>query len=187
MAKLRREVCFLGIILVGSLLLSSPLSAQGCGPTRLKVSESIVLDLPPAKVWQIVGDFQNMSWDPIIARTDGSGGNEVDHAVRKVTVSGGASFGESLYKYDADAMTYSYHIDTIDVDRLPVQNVSATLDVVSLDGGARSKLIWRAAFYRYLKPGEPAPDLADALAAKAVSTYIRTGLDGFKAKLDPKT
>ena len=162
-------------------------AAQGCGPTRLKVSESVVVDLPPAQAWQMVGDFQNVSWDPLVASSQGSGGNEPERAARTLTLRGGAVFVERLYKYDAAAMSYSYHIDRVDVAQLPVQNVSATLDVVALDGGARSRLIWRAAFYRYQQPGEPAPDVADANAAEAVSTYIRAGLDGFKAKLDPKT
>ena len=170
-----------------SLILPVAAVAQGCGPTRLKVSESVVVDLPPAKVWQMVGDFQNVAWDPLVASSQGSGGNDAAHAVRRLTLRGGAVIEESLYKYDAEAMSYSYHVDSIDVSRLPVQNVSATLDVVALDNGSRSKLIWRAAFYRYLQPGEPAPDIADANASKAMSTYVQSSLDGFKAKLDPKT
>ncbi len=173
--------------LIAAVFVPAAVMAQGCGPTRLKVSESVVVGLPPAQVWQLVGDFQNLSWNPLVARSQGSGSNEPDVAVRTLTLRGGAVFDESLYKYDASSRSYSYHIDKIDVTRLPVQNVSATLDVVALDGGARSKLLWRAAFYRYLRPGEPAPDVADADAAKAMSTYLRSCLDGFKAKLDSKT
>jgi len=170
---------------------SSPMlgsaAAQGCGPTRLKVSESVVLDLPPATVWAMVGNFQDMSWDQDTIGTHGTDGNQVDKAVRTIKLKSGAVFGESLYKYDAAAMSYSYHIDKIDVDRLPVQNVSATLEVSPAEGGAKTKLVWRGAFYRYLRPGEPAPDIADADAMKAVSAYFRSGLAGLKAKLDAKT
>ena len=176
-----------GIAFFAMFSLTTATFAQGCGPTRLKVSESVVVDLSPARAWQMVGDFQNLNWDPVVASSQGSGGNEPQRAVRTLTLRSGAVLGESLFKYDTEAMSYSYHIDKIDVVRLPVQNVSATLDVVALDGGTRSKLIWRAAFYRYLQPGEPAPDVADADAVKAMSTYIRSGLDGLKAKLDPKT
>jgi hypothetical protein len=161
--------------------------AQGCGPTRLKVTESVALDRPPAAVWAMIGDFQDMSWDADTVATKGAGGNVPDKATRTITLRGGASFGESLYKYDAAAMSYSYHIDTIDVAKLPVQNVSATLEVVPLDGGAKSLVRWRGAFYRYLVPGEPAPDVADANAAKAMSDYLRSGLAGLKAKAEART
>ena len=76
-------------------------------------------------------------------------------------------------------MSYSYHIDKIDVDRLPVQNVSATIEVVP--DGANSTVRWRAAFYRYLKPNEGAPDAADAAARKAMDDYLRAGLAGLAA------
>ena len=164
--------------------------AQGCGPTRLKVTESAALDLPPAKVWALIGDFQDMSWDKATVTTKGSGGNVPDKAVRTVTLTGGASFGESLYKYDASTMSYSYHIDTIDVTRLPVQNVSATIDVVPVDGGAKSLVRWRSAFYRYLTPGEGAPDVADQKATKAMAAFLRQGLAGLESavkKSDAKT
>ena len=160
---------------------------QGCGPTRLKVMEQITLDVPPAKAWATIGDFQDMSWDAATVSTTGSGGNEPDKAVRAITLRDGAHFGESLYKYDAGLMSYSYHIDTIDVARLPVQNVSATIEVVPTDNGAKSTVRWRGAFYRYLAPGEGAPDVADAKAAKAMSAYLRDGLAGLKAKADAKT
>jgi hypothetical protein len=173
--------CF-ALVLASSLALG-----QGCGPTRLKVSESLVLDMPPAKAWAIIGNFQDMSWDTDALATTGSGGNVPEKAVRRVLLKGGAAFGESLYKYDADTMSYSYHIDTIDVARLPVQNLSATLEVVAEDGGAKSSIRWKCAFYRYLAPGEGAPDIADANAAKAVRAYWRSALDGLKTKAETRT
>lgn len=161
--------------------------AQGCGPTRLKVTESVALDAPPAKVWAVVGNFQDMSWDPDAVATTGSGGNDPEKALRTLMLKGGAAFGESLYKYDAAAMRYSYHIDKIDVARLPVQNVSATLEVVAEDGGTRTIVLWKSAFYRYLAPGEGAPDVADAKAVKAVKAFLHSALEGLKARTDPKT
>lgn len=167
-------------------VVSTAAAAQGCGPTRLKVAESVTLDAPPAQVWSRVGNFQDVSWDRDTIATSGSGGNTPDLAKRTVTLKGGARFAESLYKYDAAAMTYSWHIDTIDVTRLPVQNVSATLEVLPGDDG-HSVVRLKAAFYRYLRPDEGAPDAADARAVAAVKTYLRTALDGLKIKADAKT
>ena len=171
----------------GVAFASSLAFAQGCGPTRLKVSESLALDMPPAKAWALIGNFQDMSWDADAVTTTGSGGNVPEKAVRRVLLKGGAAFDESLYKYDAATMSYSYHIDTIDVARLPVQNLSATLEVVAEDGGAKSSIHWKSAFYRYLAPGEAAPDVADANAARAVRAYLRSALDGLKAKAETRT
>ncbi len=168
-----------------ALVLAGPALAQGCGPTRLKVTASVTVDMPPAQTWARVGHFQDMSWDANTVATAGSGGDAPEKAVRTVTLKGGAFFGESLYKYDAEARSYSYHIDQIDVARLPVQNVSATIEVVPDADGTRSIVRWRTAFYRYLTPNEPAPDVADANAKQAMSDYLRRGLAGLKA--DAKT
>jgi hypothetical protein len=173
------------VVQVSAALTVSAL-AQGCGPTRLKVSESVTLDMPPAKVWALIGNFQDLAWDPEAASTSGSGGNLPDVAHRIVVLKRGAAFGESLYKYDAEAMSYSYHIDTIDVATLPVQNVSATLEVVPA-GVDKSTVRWKSAFYRYLTPGEGAPDAADSKAVKAMEAYLRSALAGLKSKSDPKT
>lgn len=162
-------------------------AAQGCGPTRLKTVESVTLNLPPSAVWAAVGDFQNMSWDGDVVAATGSGGNTVDTAVRTLKLKGGAVLGESLYKYDAGTMSYAYHVDKVDVNEMPIQNASATLEVVSADGGAKSRVVWRSAFYRFLKPGEQAPDIADAEASRAVSAHLRSGLDSLKARLDAKS
>ncbi|MGD0634370.1 MAG: SRPBCC family protein [Beijerinckiaceae bacterium] len=161
--------------------------AQGCGPTRLKVVESVTLDVPAAEAWRLAGNFQDMSWAKNTTSTVGSGGNEPEKALRKVTLGNGAVLEESLYRYDAQAMSYSYHIDRADTVVLPVQNASVTLEVVPVEGGTKSTVRWRAAFYRFLRPDEPAADSADAEAAKAVSTLARQMLAGLKGKMEAKT
>lgn len=175
--------------LTAAILTSAALSqafAQGCGPTRLKASESVLLSAPPQEAWAIVGDFQDASWDATTISTKGSGANEPGRATRTLTLRSGAVFDESLYKYDAGAMKYAFHIDKIDVKALPVQNVSATIEVLPMDGG-RSQVRWKAVFYRYLRPGEPAPDVADREATDAMSAFLRQGLAGLKTKPDART
>ena len=161
--------------------------AQGCGPTRLKVTESVTLDLSPAQAWAKVGSFQDMSWDADTTGVSGSGGNQPDKAIRVVTLQNGTTMEESLYKYDAETMSYAYHVDHNDVSKLPVQNASATLEVVPDDGGAKSVVRWRFVFYRNLAPGEGYPDVADANAVAAMKRFIRSGLDGLKTKVTPRS
>ncbi len=164
-----------------------PVLAQGCGPTRLKVTESVTLGVPPAEAWAKVGSFQDMSWDADTTGASGSGGNQPGKAVRVVKLQSGAAIQESLYKYDVAAMSYAYHVDRVDVTKLPVQNASATLEVMPVDGGARSTVRWKFAFYRNLAPGEGAPDAADAKAVEAMKRFMQTGLDGLKTRAESRT
>ncbi len=78
---------------------------------------------PAAKVWEIVGNFQDLNWHPAIAKTEGTGGNAVD-AKRKLTLKNGGVIDEALTKYDADGRSLSYKIDAVDVKVLPVNNYS---------------------------------------------------------------
>src|SRR3954454_16706350 len=73
------------------------------GPTRQKVRESIEINAAPAKVWASVGNFQDMSWLPPVTKTEGKTGNEIA-ATRKLTLTGGATVEEDLYKFDSAAM-----------------------------------------------------------------------------------
>ena len=70
------------------------------GPSRQKVTESIEINAPADKVWAAVGNFQDMSWLPIVAKTEGTGGNDVN-ATRKLTLKNGGIVEEQLDKYDA--------------------------------------------------------------------------------------
>lgn len=171
------------------VLLLSPVMAlaQGCGPTRLKVTQSVTLDMPAAEAWRLVGNFQDMSWAVNTTSIAGSGGNEPDKALRKVTLRNGTVLAESLYRYNADKMSYAYHIDQVDTAVLPVQNTSVTIEVVPADGGSKSTVFWRAAFYRFIKRDEPAPSVADANAAKAVTDLGQQILSGLKGKSGAKT
>jgi hypothetical protein len=174
------------VAIAGILLAPAVASGQGCGPTRLKVSESVSLALRPAEVWSLVGNFQDMSWDGDVVVAFGRGGNTAEGASRKLALRDGATMEESLYKYDAAGMSYAYHIDRVDLTRLPVQNASATLEVRPADGG-KSVLTWKAAFYRNLAPGEGAADEADTRAKAAMAAYLRSALRSLATRVNPKS
>ena len=48
------------------------------GPTRQKVTLTTEVSAEPAKVRAAIGDFQDMSWHPVVFSTDGTNGNEID-------------------------------------------------------------------------------------------------------------
>lgn len=171
------------LIMIALAALALPQAAWAHGPSRQKVTESIEIGAPPAKVWAAIADFHDMSWLPGVAKTTGGGGNEPDAATRQLTLDGGATIDESLYKYDANEMSYSYRIDKVDVKVLPVNNYSSTLIVLPAEGG-KSKVEWRGAFYRGFPNNDPPPELNDEAALKAVSAVYRKGLDNLKKKVE---
>jgi hypothetical protein len=153
------------------------------GLSRQKITETIQIDAPPAKVWATIADFHDMSWLPGVAKTSGEGGNEPDAAKRQLTLDGGATIDESLYKYDAAAMSYSYRIDNVDVKVLPVNNYSATIIVLPAEGD-RSTVEWCGVFYRGYPNNDPPPELNDEAALKAVGKVYRAGLENLKKKVE---
>lgn len=163
--------------------LALPFAGLAHGPTRQKLTESIEINAPPDKVWAAIADFHDMSWLPGVTKTNGDGGNEPDLAKRQLVLDGGATIDESLYKYDAGEMSYSYRIDQVDVKVLPVTNYSATLVVLPADGG-KSKVEWRGAFYRGYPNNNPPPELSDEAALAAVGKIYRAGLESLKKKVE---
>jgi hypothetical protein len=165
-------------------MIAFPLAAEAHGSSRQKVIESVEINVPAPAVWKAVGNFHDMSWLPGVAKTEGEGGDVPDVAHRKIIMQNGAVITESLYKYDADDMSYSYRIDDVDVKILPVSNYSSTIIVIPEDGGKASKVEWRGAFYRGDPNDNPPPDLNDDTAIAAVQALYRRGLDNLKQMVE---
>lgn len=170
--QLHRVFCFfLALFLLPSL-------ANAHGPTRKKLTKSIEINAPAAKVWDIIGNFQDMSWHPAVKKTTGQGGNETD-ATRVLDLGGGATIDELLHKYDAKKMSYSYRISKVDVAVLPVNNYSATLSVEET-GDGKSTVFWKGAFYRGYMLNDPPAELNEEAAIAAVTKVYEAGLDNIK-------
>jgi hypothetical protein len=163
--------------------LALPHAGWAQGPSQQKITETIQIDALPAKVWATIANFHDMSWLPGVVKTTGEGGNEPGAAKRQLTLDGGATIDESLDKYDAGAMSYSYRIDKVDVKVFPVNNYSATITVLPAEGG-KSAVEWRGAFYRGYPDNDPPAELNDEAALKAVGKVYRAGLDSLKKKVE---
>ena len=153
------------------------------GPTRQKVRESIEINAAQAKVWAVIGNFQDMSWLPPVTKTEGAKGNEIG-ATRTLTLTGGATVEEELYKYEPDMLSYSYRITKVDVKVLPVTNYSSTLTVTPSADGKGATLEWAGAFYRGFPNNDPPPELSDEAAVKAVKGLYQAGLEALKKKIE---
>ncbi len=157
-------------------------TAVAHGPTRQKVRESVEINAPVEKVWAKVGNFQDMSWHPAVAKTEGEGGN-TPKATRVLTLQGGGAINETLETYAAEKLTYSYSISKVEVTVLPVTNYSSRITVKAGDGG-KTLVEWNGAFYRGYPNNDPPPELNDEAAIKAVSGVYRAGLDQLKKTLE---
>ena len=171
------------LLAIALFALVLPQAGGADGPARQTINNTIQIDAPPAKVWATIADFHDMRWFPGVAKTTGEGGNKPDVAKRRLTLDGGATIDESLYKYDAGAMSYSYRIDKVDVKVLPVNDYSATITVLPAEGG-KSTVEWRGAFYRGYPNNDPPPELNDEAALKAVGKVYRAGLENLKKKVE---
>lgn len=170
------------LALTTALAMAAAGTADAHGPTRQKVTESVEINAPAAKIWSVIGDFHDMSWLPPVEKTEGTGGNEVD-AKRRLVLQGGAAVDEELTKYEADKFSYSYRIPSIDVKILPVNNYSSTITVIP-EGDNKSKVEWRGAFYRGYPNNDPPPELNEEAAIKAVTGLYRAGLDNLKTRVE---
>lgn len=160
----------------------APLAAQAHGPVRKKITESVEINVPADKVWAAIGNFQDMGWHPAVASSTGQGGNAID-ATRKLTLKGGGTIDEVLYKFEPEQKSYSYRITEVDVKILPVTNYASTLIVIPVDA-THTRVEWRGAFYRGYPNNDPPPELNDDAAVAAVTAVYRAGLDALKAKLE---
>ena len=165
----------------GFLSLLAPLTSWAHGPSRQKVTETIEINAPVDKVWAVIGNFQDMSWHPAVAKTEGSGGNETN-AKRTLTLGSGGTIEEQLDEYDAQGHMYHYEITKVDPKVLPVNDYSSKL---SVEGeGDKSTVTWWGAFYRGYMNNDPPPELNDEAAKTAVVGVYKAGLEALKAKIE---
>ncbi|WP_102106541.1 SRPBCC family protein [Oceaniglobus roseus] len=152
------------------------------GPTRQKVTLEAEVAAPASEVWAVIGNFQDMSWHPAVAASEGEGGNAIDATrVLHLGAPDGPTISEILYKYDADKMSYSYRITDVAVEVLPVTNYSSHLTVKPVDD-THSIVEWRGAFYRGYPNNDPPPELNDEAAIAAVTGVYKAGLDALVAR-----
>lgn len=164
-----------------ALAILLPVAAIAHGPTRQKVIETVAINASPEKVWEVISNFQDMSWHPGIAKLEGNGENTVE-ATRVLTLQSGGIIAEKLIKYDVENKRYKYEITDVDVKVLPVNNYSSMLSVKG--EGDKSTVEWKGAFYRGFMNNNPPPELSDEAAAKAVKGVYRGGLDALKEKVE---
>ena len=166
--------------IVALVLTASPALAHG--PTRQKVDESVIVNASPEKVWAVIQNFHDMSWDPDIAATDGDGDNTVN-TTRTLHLKSGGELVQVLESYKPEKRAYSIFMPHNDPKVLAVADFSSQISVSAADNGM-STVEYRAAGYRGDPNGDPPEALNDASAITAMKTYVLNGLNGLKKKVE---
>ena len=163
--------------------LSAALPALAHDAQRVKYVAAVQIAAPAARVWAVIGHFHDLSWDGLVAKTTGTGGDTPD-ATRTVVLKSGAILpDEELERYEPQNFTYATFLPHVDVKVFPVTNFSAILVVLPQQDGS-SRVEWRCAFYRGYPNFGPPPELNEAAAIRAVSAMTQPALDGLKARLE---
>lgn len=179
-------------LLVSSVLLMFAGLANAHGPVRAKMTATVTVDAPAAKVWDLIKNYDDMSWHPGIKSVKGNGSNDKG-AVRTLTLANGGTITEELKAYDAAKMSYKYKITEMSntgtikhagqdepLPVLPVGNYAAELQVS--DKGGKTEVEWVATYYRAYVNNNPPAELNEEAADKAVSNVLKTGLEALSKK-----
>lgn len=171
------------IVAAIALIAVLPALAIAHGPSRKKEVTTIEINAPADKVWELVGNYRDMSWHPAIAKTEADPGElKKEVSKRKLTFKNGAVFTDTLTRYEPETKTIAFLTNEEDLKTLPVEGYSSTISVA--DAGGKSKVEWKGAFYRGYMNNDPPPELSDAAAIKAVAAFQKEGLEALKAKLE---
>ncbi|SNB65497.1 mxaD protein [Arboricoccus pini] len=186
---MNRRALFAGTAMVSLLPMLLARRAWAHGPTPHKADLSIDIKADPAKVWAVIANFGDISWNPNAENVESKGGNDPQAgADRTYTLKAGKAFKgggqmeESLDDYDAKQMTYSWRLESEDVESFPVSFYSASIVVAPADGG--SKVSVEGRFYRGDTGNEPAPGQDDEAAEAAMAEFLQSALDGIKIKAE---
>ncbi|NOQ16131.1 MAG: SRPBCC family protein [Methyloprofundus sp.] len=167
------------------------------GPVRGKMTATVDIEASADEVWDIIKNFDDMSWHPGIAGTDAEGGNKKG-ATRVLTLADGGTVTEFLKKYDAKKMSYTYKITDMsvvktiqhsgqdeDIPVIAVDNYQGKLTVKKK--GDSTVVVWIATYYRGYMNNNPPVELNEETADEQVTAILKAGLTSLLHKFEPNT
>jgi mxaD protein len=158
-------------------------TVSAAAPATLRVTETVEIKAPAAKVWAAIKDFDSLnSWHPAFAKDEiVKGTNNKVGAVRQLTVKDGPTFTERLVAYRTKSHSYKYMI--IDPSPLPIQNYLSSISVKSGSDGT-TVVTWTGSFKRKNASDNPPEAESDAGATKFITGVYRAGLDNLKKMIE---
>lgn len=166
----------------GALVLGLVSLRAMAAPVLLEDSQSVIVKASPAKVWEVVGKYSDLTWVPLVKASQADRDNTVG-SVRTLDL-GGANMTETLKRYDAAKRSYTYAIDNTEANQklVPLSDVEATIRVEPAEGGA-SKVSWTAHFHRLDHADQPAKGKDDEAAKQTMHGVIEAGLKGLQQRV----
>lgn len=141
---------------------------------NVSVVESIKLDAPVARVWELVGHFDSLAWHPAVKSTEASEGDKIG-SQRRLDLGGPILWEELISRRTADHTCEYKILDNGSNQKiLPVSHYVASIEV--RPSGAGSEVVWRANF-------QPVEGADAAAAHKIISGIFRSGLDALPQQL----
>ena len=169
---------------LGFLLLTCPALILAHGPTPQKAKESITINVPLSKVWEVVKDFGSIAkWHDEIKDSKGDGKLE-SGGTRTVTFQNGEEIVDELDFYSDKDHEYSYRLKKENVKALPTSSYSVSVNVTTGGSPEVSEVVFKSRFYRGDTGNTPPDHLNDEAAVKAMNNYFRQGLESLKQKLE---
>lgn len=164
-----------------TILALLPLSASAHGPTPQKVEESVDIAAPLERVWSEVKAFSRIAdWNPALSA---SAGGDAVGGQRTLTFSNGQTIVEGLDEADEAEHGLRYRLVKENPAAFAVGSHFSRMRLSALPAG-HTRVQWTSRFYRADSGNEPPEDLNDEAAVRAMSDFMRRGLDGLKAKLE---
>lgn len=164
------------------------------GPVRGKMTATISINASAQQVWEVISNYNDMSWHPTISNVDANNGN-TKGSVRVLTLKGGGKVTEELKSHSDSKMSYKYKITEMTtvgsvnhagqdepIYVLPVENYAAKLSVKEKSG--KAVVSWVATYYRGYVNNNPPEELNEEAADKAITGVLTDGLTSLAQKFD---
>jgi len=170
------------LVVLALIAMTSPWSVLADPPKPLKVTETIEINAPVAKVWAAIKDYDSLpSWHPGFAKDEiVKGTNNVPGAVRALTIKDGPTFTEELVAFSEKEHTYQYRIIE---SPLPLQDYVSTISVKSGKDGM-TVVTWVGHFKRKNPADNPPEAESDAGAVNLIKGVYQGGLSNLKKQLE---
>lgn len=167
-----------------TLIFFLPIALFAHGPTPQKAKESITINAPVDKVWEVVKQFDKISeWHSDIKTSSGDGKLE-SGGTRTLTFQNGEELSDELDAFSEQDHEYSYRMKKDNVKALPVSSYSISVQVGSGENSSDSIVTLKSRFYRGDTGNTPSDQLSDEAAVAAMNAYFKNGLNSLKQKLE---
>jgi len=157
------------------LLFSQYLLAHG--PSRQKVSLKLDVKAPASKVWGIVSNFEEFTWNKEVEKSE-SNGNTVG-SERIISFKNGSKVKQKLEKVNNEKMMISWRVIETDNKALPVNSYAAKIFIKSVDSNT-TNIAYKSGFYRGFMGNDPPVELNDENSKIKVTKFIKGNLEGLK-------